>query len=145
MGLEWNENGNWLLTGSRDHLVKVFDIRAMKEIAAFRGHKKEATGNYIPPTVIITYQLYVIYQPRLSAPEARAWIRFLYVRMFFRFLVTFGSKRPDDLIFAGPIRFKMSRQMLLFIYCSCEIMSYDARGPFFSNDIFILIIDIRVN
>ena len=44
MDLQWNRNGNWLLTASRDHLIKVFDIRAMKEIQAFRGHKKEATG-----------------------------------------------------------------------------------------------------
>eukprot|EP00794_Sanderia_malayensis_P015183 gene15183-16745_t len=44
MDLQWNRNGNWLLTASRDHLIKVFDIRAMKEIQTFRGHKKEATA-----------------------------------------------------------------------------------------------------
>ena len=44
MDLQWNRNGDWLLTASRDHLIKVFDIRAMKEIQTFRGHKKEATG-----------------------------------------------------------------------------------------------------
>ncbi|XP_063682127.1 pre-mRNA 3' end processing protein WDR33-like isoform X2 [Bolinopsis microptera] len=38
---KWNRNGNWLLTSSRDHLLKIFDIRAMKEMQVFRGHKKE--------------------------------------------------------------------------------------------------------
>ena len=47
MDLQWNKNGNWLLTASRDHLIKVFDIRAMKEIETFKGHKKEATGNWL--------------------------------------------------------------------------------------------------
>lgn len=44
MDLQWNKNGNWLLSGSRDRLVKVFDIRVMKEIHTFRGHKKEAAS-----------------------------------------------------------------------------------------------------
>ncbi|XP_072021412.1 pre-mRNA 3' end processing protein WDR33-like [Amphiura filiformis] len=44
MGLKWNQNGNWLLTASRDHLCKLFDIRTMKEMYVFRGHKKEATA-----------------------------------------------------------------------------------------------------
>ena len=40
----WNANGNWLLTASRDHLLKLFDIRNTKEeIQTFRGHKKEAS------------------------------------------------------------------------------------------------------
>ena len=44
MAAKWNSNGNWLVTGSRDHLLKLFDIRMMKELQTFRGHKKEATG-----------------------------------------------------------------------------------------------------
>ena len=44
MQIRWNQNGNWLLTASRDHLLKLFDIRAMKEMQTFRGHKREATG-----------------------------------------------------------------------------------------------------
>lgn len=45
MELKWNRNGNWLLTASRDHLLKLFDIRNMKEeMQTFRGHKKEATA-----------------------------------------------------------------------------------------------------
>ena len=45
MELKWNRNGNWLLTASRDHLLKLFDVRNMKEeMQSFKGHKKEATG-----------------------------------------------------------------------------------------------------
>jgi len=47
MDMKWNQNGNWLLTASRDHLIKLFDVRNMKdEVIAFRGHKKEATSEY---------------------------------------------------------------------------------------------------
>ena len=36
--------GNWLLTASRDHLLKIFDIRKTKEeLQTFRGHKKDVT------------------------------------------------------------------------------------------------------
>ncbi|RWS15326.1 Csa-G protein beta 2-like protein [Dinothrombium tinctorium] len=43
MDVKWNQNGNWLLTASRDHLIKIFDIRNMsQEMQTFRGHKKEA-------------------------------------------------------------------------------------------------------
>ena len=49
MQIRWNQNGNWLLTASRDHLLKLFDIRAMKEMQTFRGHKREATGKSNPP------------------------------------------------------------------------------------------------
>ncbi len=38
----WNRNGNWFLTASRDHLIKLFDLRFMKtELQTFRGHKKD--------------------------------------------------------------------------------------------------------
>ncbi|VDD79237.1 unnamed protein product [Mesocestoides corti] len=38
----WNKNGNWFLTASRDHLIKLFDLRYMKtELQTFRGHKKD--------------------------------------------------------------------------------------------------------
>ena len=41
--VRWNKNGNWLLTASRDHLLKIFDIRNLKEeLQTFRGHKREA-------------------------------------------------------------------------------------------------------
>ncbi|VDK44839.1 unnamed protein product [Anisakis simplex] len=42
--VQWNRNGNWLLTGSRDHLIKVYDIRMMREMHSYRGHKKEVTA-----------------------------------------------------------------------------------------------------
>jgi polyadenylation factor subunit 2 len=41
LGLQWNKNGNWLATAARDQLVKIYDIRMMKELQTFRGHKKE--------------------------------------------------------------------------------------------------------
>ena len=44
MDIKWNKNGNWLLTASRDHLLKIFDIRNTKEeLQTFRGHKKEVS------------------------------------------------------------------------------------------------------
>lgn len=44
MDIAWNANGNWLLTASRDHLLKIFDIRNTKEeLQTFRGHKKEVS------------------------------------------------------------------------------------------------------
>ncbi|XP_054711536.1 pre-mRNA 3' end processing protein WDR33-like [Uloborus diversus] len=51
MDARWNKNGNWLLTASRDHLIKLFDIRNMsQEMQTFRGHKKEATTLAWHPT-----------------------------------------------------------------------------------------------
>ncbi|CAD5121786.1 DgyrCDS10263 [Dimorphilus gyrociliatus] len=45
MQLQWNNNGNWLLTASKDHLLKLYDLRNMKqELQIFKGHKKEATA-----------------------------------------------------------------------------------------------------
>jgi len=44
MAVQWNKNGNWLLTGSRDHVIKLYDVRMMREVQTFRGHKKEVTG-----------------------------------------------------------------------------------------------------
>ncbi|OXA57029.1 Flowering time control protein FY [Folsomia candida] len=44
MDTRWNSNGNWLITASRDHLIKLFDIRKLnQEMQVFRGHKKEAS------------------------------------------------------------------------------------------------------
>jgi len=45
MDCAWNQNGNWLITASRDHLLKLFDLRNLKEeMQTFRGHKKEASA-----------------------------------------------------------------------------------------------------
>ncbi|KRZ59797.1 pre-mRNA 3' end processing protein WDR33 [Trichinella nativa] len=41
---QWNQNGNWLLTGSRDHLIKMIDIRMMKELMTFKSHRKEVSA-----------------------------------------------------------------------------------------------------
>jgi len=45
MDVKWNNNGNWLVTASRDHLLKLFDIRNLSmEVQTFRGHKKESSS-----------------------------------------------------------------------------------------------------
>ena len=41
MDVKWNKNGNWLLSASKDQIVKLFDVRMMKEIQTYRSHKKE--------------------------------------------------------------------------------------------------------
>ena len=43
--VKWNQNGNWLLSCSKDGLIKIFDIRMMQEMFSLKGHKKEVTGN----------------------------------------------------------------------------------------------------
>lgn len=54
MEVKLNLNGNWLLTASRDHLCKLFDIRNLKEeLQVFRGHKKEATGQWLSDMLLI--------------------------------------------------------------------------------------------
>lgn len=42
--VQWNKNGNWLLTAARDGLIKIFDIRVMKEMYTLKGHKKEVNS-----------------------------------------------------------------------------------------------------
>ena len=37
----WNKNGNWLASGSKDGLIKIYDIRTMKEIEVFRGQMSD--------------------------------------------------------------------------------------------------------
>ena len=38
----FSPNGSWLVSGSRDHMMKLFDIRNMKqELTTLRGHKRE--------------------------------------------------------------------------------------------------------
>ena len=49
MSVQWNRNGNWLLTASRDHLIKVYDIRAMKEMYTLKGHKKDVNSKGTDP------------------------------------------------------------------------------------------------
>ena len=49
--LAWSPlNPYWFLSGSRDNLVKVFDIRTMKDFQTNRAHKKEITSLTWHPT-----------------------------------------------------------------------------------------------
>lgn len=32
MDVKWNANGNWVVTASRDHLLKLFDIRNLSQV-----------------------------------------------------------------------------------------------------------------
>lgn len=44
MDIKWNQNGNWVATASRDHLIKLYDIRNLNnDMQTFRGHKKETS------------------------------------------------------------------------------------------------------
>eukprot|EP01012_Entosiphon_sulcatum_P025101 TRINITY_DN3036_c0_g1_i1.p1 TRINITY_DN3036_c0_g1~~TRINITY_DN3036_c0_g1_i1.p1 ORF type:complete len:499 (+),score=53.86 TRINITY_DN3036_c0_g1_i1:135-1499(+) len=43
--VKWNPNNpSWLLSGGKDFMLKLSDIRTMKEIYTFKGHKKEVTA-----------------------------------------------------------------------------------------------------
>ena len=44
--LAWSPNGNMVASASRDQTVRVFDIRAMREVQTLRGHKKEVCCMY---------------------------------------------------------------------------------------------------
>ncbi|CAL5223055.1 g5512 [Coccomyxa viridis] len=41
--VQWNLNGNWLLSSSRDQQLVVFDARMMRKLAVFRGHQADVT------------------------------------------------------------------------------------------------------
>ena len=49
--LRFNRNGNWLLTASKDHSLKVIDIRVMKELQIFKSHEQEVNTVCWHPTV----------------------------------------------------------------------------------------------
>ena len=57
MDVKWNPNGNWFGTASRDHLIKIYDIRMMKELWVLKGHKKDVNSmcklNYYCYKVIV--------------------------------------------------------------------------------------------
>lgn len=44
MDIKWNRNGNWLATASRDYLIKVYDVRMMRELYVLKGHKKDVNS-----------------------------------------------------------------------------------------------------
>jgi len=53
--LSWSPNGNFMASASRDQTVRVFDIRAMKELRVLKGHKKEVCCEFpIPPAWELT-------------------------------------------------------------------------------------------
>ncbi|KJH52014.1 WD domain, G-beta repeat protein [Dictyocaulus viviparus] len=54
MAVDWNKNGNWLLTAGRDHLVKLYDLRCMKEMYSYKGHKKEVTCTIITSHIAVS-------------------------------------------------------------------------------------------
>jgi hypothetical protein len=39
--VEWNKNGNWLLTASCDKTIKMLDVRTMQAVETYRGQDKE--------------------------------------------------------------------------------------------------------
>ena len=39
--LRWHPAGHHVLSGSRDNLLKLFDLRTMREQATFKHHKRE--------------------------------------------------------------------------------------------------------
>ncbi|MEW5304252.1 MAG: hypothetical protein WDW36_006875 [Sanguina aurantia] len=41
--VQWNGNGNWLLSAGKDQILKVFDARTQKELGSYRGHAREVT------------------------------------------------------------------------------------------------------
>ena len=53
--IAWSPDGNLVASASRDQTVRVFDIRAMKELRVLKGHKKEVCCMYIT-----TYLRYAI-------------------------------------------------------------------------------------
>jgi len=55
--IQWNPNGDTLATASRDQTIRVFDIRAMKELQLFKGHKKDVCctlRHLIPQGLMLT-------------------------------------------------------------------------------------------
>lgn len=71
MDVQWNRNGNWLLTASRDQLIKLFDVRNLKhEMQNFKGHMKEASG------LIFSYKLVnVTFLCCCNSPKDVCWSR----------------------------------------------------------------------
>lgn len=43
LALSFNLNGNWVLTACRDSVLRLYDIRTLRDFQNLRGHKKEVT------------------------------------------------------------------------------------------------------
>lgn len=68
MSLAWNKNGNWLLTASRDQFIKIYDIRAMKELQTYKGHRTEVNCRQsVPSRVHLSFMTRHHTFPRLPA------------------------------------------------------------------------------
>lgn len=42
--MKWNKNGNWLLSGSKDASIKIYDVRVMKDFHTFQAHEGEVNS-----------------------------------------------------------------------------------------------------
>ena len=70
--LSWSPNGHFVASASRDQTVRVFDIRAMKELRVLKGHKKEVCCECFRPPgtniINITHPLTLSHQPSPGTP-----------------------------------------------------------------------------
>ena len=48
----WNANGNWLASGSMDGLIKLYDIRTMREVEVWRGQNSEVSCRVVVVMVV---------------------------------------------------------------------------------------------
>lgn len=50
LAVRWHAGGHLLLAGSRDQVIRLYDVRTLREVAVFRGHAKEVTALAWHPT-----------------------------------------------------------------------------------------------
>ena len=106
MALKWNRhNGNWLISASRDHFCKLFDIRNLKEeVQCFRGHKKEACSKLCFFTSCIDFNFFIFLMTikvnRIK--RTRRWARISACHYFFEInqinLFDISYEREDVLV-----------------------------------------------
>ncbi|KAM3282239.1 hypothetical protein P3S67_025884 [Capsicum chacoense] len=41
--VNWNQNGNWILSSAKDQIIKLYDISAMKNLESYHGHQNDVT------------------------------------------------------------------------------------------------------
>jgi hypothetical protein len=69
MACDWSCNGNWLASGARDQLVKMFDIRVMKEFATFHGH-----NNQVGTTWFVVCGRFLLHKNCVSVFRLLLWL-----------------------------------------------------------------------